>query len=154
MFRVFFQKWPIFANNLKSRFSHSNQLAAWFISLRRRLRAQKSWVQIPNSSKKWNKTLKFYQAIRNQNQFFHGFNPEKLPKLRVMNFARDFAVPKLRVWKKLPKFIPKIRLSGNRRISRSFGRKWITVQLIKFNFDSREPNYFDFQHNCGLFLGH
>ena len=32
--------------------------------------------------------------------------------------------------KKLPKFIPKFRLSGIRRFSRSFGQKWITVYHI------------------------
>jgi hypothetical protein len=44
-----------------------------------------------------------------------------------MNFARNFHEPKLRVWQKLPKLIPKILLNGNRRIFRSFGQKWITV---------------------------
>jgi hypothetical protein len=32
-----------------------------------------------------------------QNQFFHGINPDQLPKIWVMKFARDFAVPKLQV---------------------------------------------------------
>jgi hypothetical protein len=58
----------------------------------------------------------FTDSIRNQH-----------PKLRVMNFARNFQGPKLRIWQKHPKLIPKFRLSGNRRIFRSFGRKWITV---------------------------
>jgi hypothetical protein len=37
---------------------------------------KKSWVQAPNRPENKNKKLKFYQAIRNQNQIFHGFNPE------------------------------------------------------------------------------
>jgi hypothetical protein len=99
-----------------------NSFSAWFNGLRRRLWAQKSWVQTPHSSTRRaeNRINFFTDSIRNQHS-----------KLRVMNFARNFQVPKLRVWQKLPKLIPKLWLSGNRRILRSFGRKWITV----YHFD-------------------
>ena len=50
--------------------------------------------------------------------------------LTYRNFGcrnRDFLLPKLRVFQIITKFLPKFRLSGNRTISRSFGRKKITV---------------------------
>jgi hypothetical protein len=58
----------------------------------RRLWTQKSWIQVPNKSKKKNKISKFYQTSWNQKR---------------MNFAHNFQLPKLRVWQKLPKLKPK-----------------------------------------------
>jgi hypothetical protein len=50
---------------------------------------------------------KFYQASKKQNQLFHGFDSESTSEILVMT--------------KLPKLKPKFRLSGNRRVLRSFG---------------------------------
>jgi hypothetical protein len=51
---------------------------------------KKSWVQAPNRPEKKNEKLKFYQAIRNQNQIFHGFNLETTTETSDRNFALDF----------------------------------------------------------------
>jgi hypothetical protein len=51
---------------------------------------KKSWVQAPSRPEKKNKKSKFYQAIRNQNQFFHGFKPESTAETSGRDFARDF----------------------------------------------------------------
>jgi hypothetical protein len=40
--------------------------------------------------KRKTKKKKFYQAIRNQNQILHGFNPESTIEASGRNFARDF----------------------------------------------------------------
>jgi hypothetical protein len=49
---------------------------------------------------KKNKKLKFYQAIRNLNQFFHGFNAESTTETSGWNFMRDFDWSKLRILQK------------------------------------------------------
>jgi hypothetical protein len=51
------------------------------------------------------------------------------PKLRVMNFTRNFQGPIFLVWQKVSKLIPKFQASGNRKIFQNFGRKWITVYI-------------------------
>jgi hypothetical protein len=79
---------------------HSNQFAAWSVGLR-------CWLWAPNRPEKKNKKFKFYQAIRNQNKIFHGFNLETTTKTSDRNFARDFYWPKLRV-KKIYKFSPEV----------------------------------------------
>jgi hypothetical protein len=61
---------------------------------------KKSWVQAPNMPEKKNKKSKFYQAIRNQNQIFHGLNPKSATETSGLNFPRDFERPKLRVLQK------------------------------------------------------
>jgi hypothetical protein len=61
---------------------------------------KKSWVQAPNRPDKKNKKSKIYQAIRNQNTFFHGFNPESTTETSGLSFPRDFERLKLRVLQK------------------------------------------------------
>jgi hypothetical protein len=51
---------------------------------------KKSWVQAPNIPEKKKKESKFYQATRNKNQIFHGFNPKTTTETLDRNFARDF----------------------------------------------------------------
>jgi hypothetical protein len=51
---------------------------------------KKSWVQAPNRPEKKNKKSKIYQAIRNQNHIFNGFNRETTTETSDRNFARDF----------------------------------------------------------------
>jgi hypothetical protein len=58
---------------------------------------KKSWIQAPNRPEKKKKKSKFCQAIRNQNQNFHGFNPESTTETSGQNFVRDFERPKFRV---------------------------------------------------------
>jgi hypothetical protein len=48
---------------------------------------KKSWVQASNRPEKKNKKSKFYQAIRNQNQIFHGFNPKSTTE--TSGFAKN-----------------------------------------------------------------
>jgi hypothetical protein len=81
---------------IRSTIFRSNQLAAWSVGLRCWL-----WVQnVPNRPEKKNKKSKFYQAIRNQNQNFHGFIPESTTETSGLNFPRNFERPKLRVLQK------------------------------------------------------
>jgi hypothetical protein len=56
--------------------------------------------QAPNRPEKKNKKMKFYQAIRNQNQTFHGFNLESTTEALDRNFALDFELPNLRYLQK------------------------------------------------------
>jgi hypothetical protein len=69
---------------------------------------EKTWVQAPNRPEKKNQKSKFYQAIRNQNQFFYGFNPESTTETSGLNFARDFERPKLRVSQKTYEITPEV----------------------------------------------
>jgi hypothetical protein len=69
---------------------------------------KKSWVQAPNSPEKKNKKSKFYQAIRNQNQIFHGFNLESTTETSGLNFPRDFERPNLRVLQKTYDITPAV----------------------------------------------
>jgi hypothetical protein len=75
------------------------------------------------SQKRRKKIQSSTRRAENRINFFTDSIWNQHPKLRVMNFARDFQGPKLRISQILPKFKPKFRLSGNRRILRSFGRK-------------------------------
>jgi hypothetical protein len=59
-------------------------------------------------AKKKNKKLKFYQAIRNQNQIFHGFNSKTTTETSNRNFARDFEWPELRVLQKTYEIPPEV----------------------------------------------
>jgi hypothetical protein len=70
--------------------------------------SKKSWVQAPNRSEKKNKKSKFYQAIRNQNQIFHGLNPESTTETSGLNFPRDFERPEFRVLQKTYEITPKV----------------------------------------------
>jgi hypothetical protein len=69
---------------------------------------KKTWVQAPNRPEKKNKKSKFYQAIRNQNQNFHGFNPESTTETSGMNFPRDFERPKFGVLQKTYEITPEV----------------------------------------------
>jgi hypothetical protein len=70
----------------------------------------------------------FTDSIRNQH-----------PEVRVMDFARYFQGPKLQVWQKLPKLIPKFRLSGNWRISEVSGEnEWLCNFICAPNSESIE----------------
>jgi hypothetical protein len=66
------------------------------------------WIQAPNRPEKKKKKSKFYQAIRNQNQIFHGFNPESTTETLGLNFPRDFERPKLWVLQKTYEITPKV----------------------------------------------
>jgi hypothetical protein len=72
---------------------HSSQIYSWplgpLVSVVD-FEPKKSWVQAPNTPEKKNKKSKIYQVIRNQNQIFHGFNPESTIETSGRNFARDF----------------------------------------------------------------
>jgi hypothetical protein len=74
------------------------------------------------------------QTIRNQNQIFHGFKPESTNETSDRNFVRDFGDRNFGFYKKHTKSHPKFRLSGNRKNSRSFGRKWILFDVFFFSF--------------------
>jgi hypothetical protein len=54
---------------------------------------KKSWVRTPNRPQRMNKKTTFYQAIRNQNLIFNGFNLESTTETSGQNFVRDFERP-------------------------------------------------------------
>jgi hypothetical protein len=88
-------------HHLSCVFFRSNQLAAWYIGLR-------CGLQAPNRPEKKNKKSKFYQAIRNQNQFFYGFNPESTTETSGLNIPLDFERPKLRILQKSYEITPEV----------------------------------------------
>jgi hypothetical protein len=57
---------------------------------------KKSWVQAPNRPEKKNKKSKIYQAIRNQNKIFHGFNPESTTETSGLNFPELLCMLEIR----------------------------------------------------------
>jgi hypothetical protein len=72
-----------------------------------------SWVQAPNRPEKKNKKSKFCQAIRNQNQIFHGFNPVSTTETSGLNFPRAFERPELRVLQKTYEITPEVLHTEN-----------------------------------------
>jgi hypothetical protein len=64
----------------------------------------------PQTGRKEEQKFKFYQAIRNQDQIFNGFNPESTIETSDQNFARDFEWPKLRVFKKTFEIPPEVSI--------------------------------------------
>jgi hypothetical protein len=89
---------------------------------------KKSWVQAPNRPEKKNKKSKFYQAIRNQNQIFHGFNPESTTETSGLKFPRDFETPKLRVLQKTYEITPEVSVERKpEKFSKSRAKKNYSV---------------------------
>jgi hypothetical protein len=86
-----------------------------------------SWVQAPNGPEKKNKKSKFYQAIRNQNQIFHGFNLESTTETSGLNFLRDFERPKLRVLQKTYEITAEVSVEWKPEKFSKFRSKKITV---------------------------
>jgi hypothetical protein len=89
--------------------------------------SKKSWVQAPNRPEKKNKKSKFNQAIKNQNQIFHGFNPKSTTETSGLNFPRDFERPKLRVLQKTFEITPEVSVERKPEKFSKFRVKKITV---------------------------
>jgi hypothetical protein len=103
-----------------------------------------SWVQAPNRPEKNNKKLKFYQAIRNQNQIFHGFNPESTTETSGLNFPRDFERPKLRVLQKTYEITPEVSVERKpEKFSKFRAKKNYCVDvlvMLRYKDNDRFPN--------------